>query len=63
MGQLAFSDLEVDLLSSHVALVLGKWKLQRKQDDDLGGNFSLVFKKIDGSWLIIHDHSSALKKD
>lgn len=63
MGQLAFSNLEVDLLGDNVALVLGNWNLKRKQDDDIGGNFSLVFRKIEGQWLIIHDHSSALAKD
>ena len=62
MGKLHFEGLEVDLLSSQVALVLGRWYL-----DDKGqkkeGNFSLVFKKIDGDWKIVHDHSSSLDKE
>jgi len=63
MGQLRFSGLEIDLLGGDVALVLGKWQLKRKEDPDIGGNFSLVFRKLENRWVIIHDHSSALKKD
>lgn len=63
MGHLTFSNLEVQVLRNDVALVLGNWNLKRRQDEDLGGNFSLVLRKIDGNWLIIHDHSSSLKKD
>ena len=60
MGQLSFADLEISQLSSDVALVLGKWKLKMEQDQP-AGNFSLVLKKMDGDWKIIHDHSSALE--
>lgn len=63
MGQLRFSNLEADLLGKDVALVLGNWHLKRNADPDIGGNFSLVFRKIESRWLIIHDHSSSLKKD
>ena len=62
MGQLRFSELEIDLLGEDVALVLGKWQLKRTDDPDVGGNFSLVFRKLEGRWLIIHDHSSSLTK-
>ena len=56
MGQLTFSDYEVQLLDANAALVLGRWQLER--DDPIGGNFSLVWKKIDEQWFIIHDHTS-----
>ncbi len=59
MGQLRFSNLEIDVLGEGVALVLGEWQLKRADDPDIGGNFSLVFRKLEGHWLIIHDHSSA----
>jgi beta-aspartyl-peptidase (threonine type) len=57
MGTLSFSDLEVTMLGDEAALVLGRWKLER--DEPIGGNFSLVFRKIDGAWVIIHDHTSS----
>ncbi len=57
MGTLAFDNLEVSLIDGDAALVLGEWKLTR-EGDDLGGNFSLVFRRIDGRWVIVHDHTS-----
>ena len=58
MGTLTFSDLQVTPLNPDAALVLGRWHLAR-QDDTLGGNFSLVFRRIEGRWRIIHDHTSS----
>jgi len=57
MGQLTFSDLEITPLGDSAALVLGRWRLAR-EESPVGGNFSLVFRKIDGRWVIIHDHTS-----
>jgi ketosteroid isomerase-like protein len=57
MGKTHFYDLEVYPLYDEAALVLGRWFLNR-QPDPLKGNFSVVFQKIDGQWVIIHDHSS-----
>jgi uncharacterized protein (TIGR02246 family) len=57
MGQLTFFDLEITPLGDAAALVLGRWKLTR-DESPVGGNFSLVLRKIDGQWLIIHDHTS-----
>jgi beta-aspartyl-peptidase (threonine type) len=62
MGRLTFDHLEFVALSDSVALVLGQWHLAR-DTDNLGGNFSLVFRRIDGRWVIIHDHSSNLETD
>ncbi len=59
MGTLAFSDLEVSLLSSGAALVLGRWQLERANDRP-GGVFTLVFRKFPEGWRIVHDHTSAL---
>ena len=59
MGHLVFDNLETSLLSDSVALVLGQWHLDlagKKSD----GNFSLVVRKIDNSWKIVHDHSSTI---
>jgi uncharacterized protein (TIGR02246 family) len=56
MGQLTFSQLEVTPLGDSAALVLGRWRLER--ESPVGGNFSLVFRKMDGKWVIIHDHTS-----
>lgn len=62
MGQLHFDGLQVLLLESRSALVIGNWHLKFKDDSKRDGNFSLVVKKMDSGWKIIHDHSSELKK-
>ena len=61
MGKLKFSELEVERVSSEAALMLGRWRLDR--DKPAAGNFSLVWRKIDGQWVIIHDHSSSDKEE
>ena len=62
MGNLNFDQLEVNLLSASVALVLGRWHLDI-QGENKDGNFSLVMKKFDGGWKIVHDHSSTLETE
>ena len=59
MGKLTFSELETQELGSEAMLMLGKWHLEREAP--VGGNFSLVWKRIDGKWVIVHDHSSAIR--
>lgn len=58
MGQLKFDILSIELLSEGAVLLIGKWHLKREDNEDLGGHFSLNWKKIDNKWLIISDHSS-----
>ena len=59
MGQLNFSDLEFRFLGPDAALVLGRWHLKR-ETDDLGGVFTLVWQRFPEGWKIIHDHTSAV---
>lgn len=56
MGTLTFSQLEITPIGDAGALVLGNWRLER--DEPAGGNFTLVLRKIDGRWRIVHDHTS-----
>ena len=57
MGKLIFKDIEIKPLSEGFYLVLGRWQVTLK-DKVKEGLFSLIFRKIDGTWKIIHDHSS-----
>ena len=59
MGQLDFSELEFHFLGPDAALVLGRWHLKREKDD-VGGVFSLVWQRFPEGWKIIHDHTSAV---
>ncbi|MFN3345260.1 MAG: YybH family protein [Chloroherpetonaceae bacterium] len=60
MGELSFSDLNVRLLSSELAIVIGKWNLKRSEQDggNISGYFTLIFQKTANGWKIIHDHTS-----
>lgn len=57
MGRLTFSDLEIHPLADGAAWALGRWQLDH-DGETMGGVFSLVFRKVDGRWLIVHDHTS-----
>ncbi len=57
MGTLQFSDLHFDVLSSEATWVDGQWTLFRSSDT-LSGRFSLLWKRLDGRWQIVSDHSS-----
>src|SRR6266851_740487 len=58
MGTLAFSDLDITLLSPDAAVVLGRWSLKRANDQP-HGRFTLIFKRLPEGWRIMHDHTSA----
>jgi uncharacterized protein (TIGR02246 family) len=60
MGTLSFSEIEVTILSPDSAVVLGRWKLKRANDEP-HGRFTLVFKRLPEGWRIVHDHTSAAK--
>ncbi|MEP6683899.1 MAG: DUF4440 domain-containing protein [Parafilimonas sp.] len=57
MGKLSFNLLQLKQLSSEYFFVVGEWHLKRTAGD-VGGYFTLLFKKINDKWLIIVDHSS-----
>ena len=58
MGTLSFSDIEINLLSSNAAVVLGRWRLERAKDRP-HGRFTLIFRRLPEGWRIVHDHTSA----
>ena len=58
MGTLAFSDLEITILSKDAALVLGRWRLKRANDEP-HGTFTLLVRKTKAGWRIVHDHTSS----
>lgn len=57
MGKLSFELLQVKKLSNEYYFVVGKWFLKRTVGD-IGGHYTLLFRKINGEWKIIADHSS-----
>jgi len=57
MGTLSFSELETQMLSPDSALVKGRWHLEMKNEKP-EGLFTLIMRKTDQGWLIVHDHTS-----
>ena len=57
MGKLSFDIILVKKLSPEYYYIVGKWMLSRSIGD-LSGHYNLLFKKINGTWLIVADHSS-----
>ena len=57
MGELHFSSLKYNKLSDEYYHVTGAWSLIRAEDNP-NGYFTLIFRKINGQWVIVADHSS-----
>jgi ketosteroid isomerase-like protein len=57
MGTLDFNILKFEMLSSESCFVLGSWDLERPSGP-IGGKFTLIWKYIDGKWVIVADHTS-----
>ena len=55
---LSFEALEVDLLAPDAAHALAYYVLSRGDSVTARGPTSLVLRKRDGRWRIVHDHSS-----
>ena len=59
MGRLYFSGLRITPLGPDAAEVVGGWHLARPVAlGNLGGHFLLVFRRIQGRWVIVADHTS-----
>jgi ketosteroid isomerase-like protein len=56
MGRLMLSGSEITPLGDAAVFVLRQWKLDG-QSEPVQENFTLVLQKIDGRWVIVHDHT------
>jgi uncharacterized protein (TIGR02246 family) len=61
MGTTTFSELQARPLTAELAIVTGRFHLQRDAQwgGDKSGLFTLVMRKGASGWRIIHDHTSA----
>lgn len=57
MGKLTFDILEMNRISDKAYHMIGRYTLVRKEDTPTG-LFTLIWKYIDGKWLIVSDHTS-----
>ena len=58
LGKLSFAGFETVGLTDDLIVVRGQWNIDYQAQDDRRGLFTLVLRKIDGDWRIIHDHNS-----
>lgn len=56
MGILTFTIKEITQLSKTSIYVIGQWDLKKEKPS--GGYFTLLWKKINGQWVIVSDHTS-----
>lgn len=57
MGILNFDNFAFKIIDKSNVIVLGSWKLSYT-NSNVGGYFTLWWKKINGNWKIILDHTS-----
>jgi ketosteroid isomerase-like protein len=58
MGTLKFTYLSLTFPGNGVAFLVGKFHLTRPEKGNLEGHYSLLWKKINGKWVVICDHTS-----
>ena len=60
MGRLAFSRITFEQLEADRAVMTGTWELELAGTDKRpGGVFTLIWRKFDQGWKIVHDHTSS----
>jgi ketosteroid isomerase-like protein len=55
-GKLVFSIANISRISDNAYWVMGEYHLTREVGD-ANGTFMIVFKRLDGAWKIVGDHS------
>lgn len=58
MGKLQFDIIHVYMMPPLHASVTGKWTLNRIAFPNVGGHFTLLFRKTSAGWKIIADHTN-----
>ncbi len=58
MGKLNFDFISLTFPAEDVAFLVGKFHLLRPEKGDASGYYTLLWKKINGHWLIVCDHTS-----
>ncbi len=56
MGHLKFTILDNTQVGENYIYIIGKWEL--KKEKPVSGHFTLLWKKINGDWVIVADHTS-----
>jgi ketosteroid isomerase-like protein len=64
MGKLTFQIIKMEEFNKSTVFVIGKWQLNKDTltgsvtNKQVGGCFTLIWKKMNGKWFIVSDHTS-----
>jgi beta-aspartyl-peptidase (threonine type) len=58
MGKLSFEELSIRSMGTEHALVLGRYRLQLRNESPTG-IFTVVMRRTAAGWRIVHDHTSS----
>ncbi len=61
MGKLEFTELEYTPLSADAVMVRGRWTVTETPNAGTG-LFTILIRKTDTGWKVVHDHTSAKKQ-
>jgi ketosteroid isomerase-like protein len=59
MGALAFTELEIKPLGEFYFMATGRWQLTLEDGSKPHGRFTLIFRRTNAGWRIVHDHTSS----
>lgn len=59
MGRLRFDAIDMIALGEDAAFARGAWRLRMSDGAEPHGLFTLLLRRLDGGWRIVHDHTSA----
>jgi len=59
MGRLRFQAIEVERLGPDAAFARGEYWLRMSDGAEPHGRFTLILRRLDGAWRIVHDHTSS----
>jgi ketosteroid isomerase-like protein len=59
MGTLAFTELELKPLSEFYFMATGRWQLTLADGSTPHGRFTLIFRRTNAGWRVVHDHTSS----
>ena len=59
MGTLAFTELEIKPLSEFYFMATGRWQLTLADGGTPHGRFTLILRRTNVGWRIVHDHTSS----
>jgi beta-aspartyl-peptidase (threonine type) len=59
MGRLGFDAIEVLPLGPDAAAARGGWRLRMSDGHEPHGLFTLLLRRTEGAWRIVHDHTSS----